>query len=185
MRKGWISIVAALAMLPLVASADPIIWGGNGHGYEAFGVEGGITWEDAKAAAEAMGGYLATITSEEENDFISDVLGVGSTAYWLGGFQEAGTDEPNGDWQWVTGEAFSYTNWASGEPNNLTGGNEDALAFAYFSATPGEWNDAPSGFLYGDNLGGYVVEFEVSEPGTLALLGLGLLAAGYGRSRKR
>ena len=41
-----------------------------------------------------------------------------------------------GSWVWETGEAVSFTSWASGEPNNL--GDEDC-AHLYDS---GLWNDA-------------------------------------------
>ena len=117
----------------------------------------GITWQNAKAAAESMfdtetgeRGYLATITSAEENGFVASTLnGEG----WLGG-----SDEGNeGTWLWVTGPeagksiASYYSNYASGEPNNW-GGDEDYLHMYY----GGKWND------YKENnsqISGYVVEF--------------------------
>ena len=81
---------------------------------------------------------LATLTSQEENDFVFN--GIDCPDYWaidvagnnegpnLGGFQFDKLHEPAGDWAWVTGESWSYTNWASGEPNN-SGGSEDVLTF--------------------------------------------------------
>ena len=52
---------------------------------------------------------------------------------WLGG-----TDEANeGTWQWITGEAWGYGNWATGEPNDACGG-EDYLHIYYDMDT---WND--------------------------------------------
>jgi len=63
--------------------------------------QNGITWLAAKAAAEAsnyfgLQGYLATITSAEENLFISlKTLGTG----WIGASDAA----VEGEWRWVTG----------------------------------------------------------------------------------
>ena len=73
-----------------------------------------------KSAAEVRGGYLATITSAQENTFVHNLItaneywinvGVDSRGPWLGGYQPAGSLEPAGGWTWVTGEAFVYQNW--------------------------------------------------------------------------
>lgn len=186
MRKAIVNLAALSFLLPAAALADPITWELNGHRYELIR-SAGITWTDARDAAEDRGGYLATITSQEENAFIVEYL-LGSedkSPYWLGGFQDDDASEPGGAWQWITGELWDWTNWAAGEPNNSTWNNEDALAFAFWgSATIGQWNDAPAGYRYGN--GGYIVEYSaVPEPGTLALFGLGLLGIGLSQRRRR
>ena len=56
--------------------------GGNGHFYEAVLVPEGIDWNEAKAAAESAGGYLATTTSEEENEFVFGLVS-GDAAFWI------------------------------------------------------------------------------------------------------
>ena len=130
-------------------------WAGNSHYYELVNAPN-LSWTDARAAAEAAGGHLATITSLAENEFIYNTLGVGNRPLWLGGFQPPDFVEPPFDdgWQWVTGELFSYTNWAGGEPNNTTLDNEDSLVFW----TAGTWNDSPTGWTgYGN--GGYIIEY--------------------------
>jgi hypothetical protein len=50
--------------------AERIQWavedGGNGHYYEGF--DATVTWSEANRLAKALGGHLATVTSDEEND---------------------------------------------------------------------------------------------------------------------
>ena len=100
----------------------------GGHSFAVFPAS--LTWKQAKAACEDMGGHLATSTSAEKNSFLTN-LAAGSTV-WIGG-----TDEPdNGVWGWVTGETWSYTNWSSGEPNDY-GGRQDFLRLY----SNGTWDD--------------------------------------------
>ena len=147
------------------------------HYYE-FVTAKGITWDAAKAAAEArtlygMQGYLATITSKEENTYVTSKLaGQG----WFG----ASDAESEGIWKWVTGpeagqqfwldktnagtssETFQgspvngmYSNWSSGEPNNADGsrGGEDVAHF-YIDGT---WNDYAA--TNTGSISGYIVEY--------------------------
>jgi hypothetical protein len=30
---------------------------------------------------------------------------------WIGGYQDSNASEPEGGWNWVTGEPWIYTNW--------------------------------------------------------------------------
>ena len=91
-----------------------------------------VTWPEAKAYCESQGGYLATITSKEENDFIFSRLGGSSYALWIGGTDAA----REGTWAWVNNEPWGYANWDAGEPNNAEG-NEDSLQMV----GTGKWND--------------------------------------------
>lgn len=168
------------------AYATPVQWAGNGHWYEVFSVppESSINWLDAKQLAIDKGGYLATITSEAENDFVFSLV-VGTSEFWwnsgpsysggvaLGGYQTPGSTEPAGGWRWVTDdEPFDYTNWCSGQPDDAGGTQENYLAFYDFDKC---WNDARN-----DSQIGYVVEY-IPEPATLLLLSF----AGMSLLRKR
>ena len=103
----------------------------NGHEYRL--IPSYKTWAEAKLDCEARGGHLVTITSSAENTLVTGLTHMGSV--WIGL-----TDEiTEGEFQWVTGEAVDYTNWAPGEPNDA--GGEDYTEL-YDS---GEWNDIPSG----------------------------------------
>ncbi len=98
------------------------------HYYEAVYVSSGnLNWYQAASLAQDAGGYLASITSEEENTFIFNLVsdpkyfwsfpeegkhhGI-SIGPFLGGYQPEGSPEPDGGWSWLSGEAWGYTNWA-------------------------------------------------------------------------
>lgn len=108
--------------------------------YSLVNTGAAITWTDAKAAAEAAGGHLATITSPGEQTFIESELGGSVSAdAWIGATDE-GTE---GTFRWITGETFLYSNWGGAEPNNA-GGNEDYVQLV--SGTGGSWNDLPNSY---------------------------------------
>jgi hypothetical protein len=138
-------------------------WSVNGHWYRVVPAPQGITWNEASAAAEAMGGYLATPTSTAENAFmfaLADSQGFWSTGTinqfgpWIGGWQPNGNTEPGGGWRWVTSEAWNYTNWIPGAPNNggtcPTCPTNFESRLAYYSSTPttreARWDDASTNY---------------------------------------
>ncbi len=91
-----------------------------------------ITRQEAKAACEAMGGQLASITSAEEQAFIESI-NTSALCLWIGGYRD-----DDGEWKWISGEAWDYTNWGDGEPNN-----SDAVVSneRYVTIWPYLWND--------------------------------------------
>lgn len=150
-------LLAICLVAPSLSRADrvePVQWEGNGHWYEV--VYPAANWADAKEYAEGsnwmgMPGYLATITSEAENDYVHGLLNGVSWA-WLGGYQDPGNDGgPEDGWTWVTGEPWSFTHWNPGEPNDPQGA-EGALQFVGTSLgwgdTRSEWQN-PSVIEYG------------------------------------
>jgi hypothetical protein len=160
------------------ALAAPIQWAGNGHWYEYVGDQ--VTWDAAFAAANGasfmgMQGYLATVTSAGENLFVSGDAAGGQLS-WLGGSDNGA----EGNWTWrngpENGQAFTFTNWNAGEPNNCCGGeNYLHTNFAVFAG----WNDH-GGPAFPNQSNGYVIEYSanvVPEPETYALMlaGLGLM----------
>lgn len=94
------------------------------------------SWSDAKAYCESLGGHLATITSQEENDFLYRfIIDSGYTSAYFGLTDEA----EEGTWEWVTGETVDYTNWHRGEPNSENSGED--FAMFYWKYSDGTWND--------------------------------------------
>jgi hypothetical protein len=152
-------LFSSTLLAPQSAFAVPIEWdvasGGNGHFYEVIAAPTGISWDDAQLAAVTAGGYLATITSAEENTFVYGLVsgdpslwivdGANNTlGPWLGGIQAPGSPEPADGFEWVTGEPFIYSNFLPGQPDNAFD-NEEAIDFFGFGPnnyTPG-WNDLP------------------------------------------
>jgi hypothetical protein len=109
-------------------------------------IDGQFTWEQAQADAVKRGGHLATIANIEEQ---LAVVSLGfSKDYWLGG-----TDSKiEGQWEWVTGEPFTYSNWRSGEPNGQ--GRENHLMIVGYNNS--QWNDGNG--ANGDYVIGYILE---------------------------
>ncbi len=158
----------------------------NGHYYEFVKYDAGVaaatkTWTVANGAASGknflgLTGYLATVTSANENKFMNDRI---NEPGWIGG-GSAGTVGTNRIWKWVGGpEAQTvfwngnqggtvatgqYANWQVGEPNNNKGLGDNTPAdannepYAHFQID-GRWND------YADDnatLNGYWVEYSTA-----------------------
>jgi hypothetical protein len=172
-----IVIILVLLWVPVVP-AQKVQWSGNGHYYEAVYVPNGIYWDEANAQAKAAGGHLVTITSEAENDFVYSLIsddtfwhneptptGPWGIGPWLG------ATKVNGDFAWVTGEPFSYTNWVRGEPDNY-GGKENYIIFtAYETQKASTWDDVWSPASDWKPTG-YIIEWDRNEPPPTAPWGI-------------
>lgn len=182
-----VTMVAVVTTCVCPSSGEPVRWkkrdGGNNHYYEVVLVGEQISWEEAAALARAQGGYLATITSSAENDFVISLLrdpafwtdpGSGDGIFraagpWIGGYQVRGSAEPDGGWFWVTGEAVDFPGaWCEGEPNNYYGPdrNENRMNYFYIGTEPPDfdtftpgWNDSPSDGWPGPVVA-YVIEWD-------------------------
>lgn len=153
------------------------VWSGNGHSYSVYAMDGGIAYDDAATYATSTGGYLATVTSADENDAITANLGglIPYTAY-LGAQQPVNETDPSANWEWVTGEAWSYTSWNTGEPNDFNGPASEQYLEIYGDGT---WNDIGQNFSGYNN--GFIVETVPEPASALVVLFLPLLM----RRRKR
>lgn len=123
----------------------------RGHHYQFVAEKEWLSWESAVARCEAMGGHLVVINDPEENDFLTQRLGVGKLPCFLGAHVKNESDA----WKWVDGSPLSYQNWIEGQPHGA--GNEknylrvQPLVWPGWCAFPGhamgficEWNSAPT-----------------------------------------
>ncbi|MGB3511207.1 MAG: lectin-like protein [Microcoleaceae cyanobacterium] len=161
----------------------------TGHYYEYVSVPEKLTWQEAKIAAEnkyfnGFQGYLVTITSAAETDFVNSIATNNLDRVsegWIG----ASDANEEGVWKWVTGPETgmqfwqgsaapqggavvnnSYANWSIFEPNNIPN-TDDGEDFAQISFS-GFWNDLASNNDW--QVSGYYIEYgglatvPVSEP---------------------
>ena len=116
----------------------------NGHWY---GVDyTPRSWTDSEALAVSLGGHLATIRSQAEQDWVFSNFetkalnwGIPGASLWFGGTDQV----QEGTWEWSGGEPWTYSHWGPGEPT-ATGPVEDYTALACASwgkLSPGDWND--------------------------------------------
>ena len=167
------SVSITASATPTGASYNPT----NGHYYRSVAVAN-IDWADARTAAKSdaqkfngLTGYLANITTESENDFVTGKLAQNS---WIGG-ADSGTEKI---WKWMDGpeadtiftcqaasggpggtvtgctEVSQYLGWADGEPNQA--GNEDCLHMYGSGANAGKWNDF---VCTNDAVDAYIIEY--------------------------
>lgn len=139
----------------------------GGHYYEA--VASGTVWKDAggytasnpRTAAALLTngtctGYLATITSAQENAIAQALVPAGQYSSWIGATDRGNTTN---EWEWLDGpEAGTiffkssdatfnlsyYNNWGGVEPNNYAVGDGTRDDYVYI-LQDGTWADATYG----------------------------------------
>jgi hypothetical protein len=175
-----ILIASAFVAFGAPTVVDSVFNPANNHLYYLLSTS---DWLPAEAAAVTLGGHLATINNQAENDFLYNKWG--QTRTLMIGLTDAAHE---GTFSWTSGEPFTFSNWNSGEPNDGVGYGKTPENYTEMYAngfgTPGKWNDfggvgpiPPEPNLQG------VVEV-VPEPSVCGLLLLGGLAAGYLRRRR-
>ena len=102
----------------------PSDWSEYGNNCYKFFMEN-MNWANAESHCTEQGGHLASVHSDQENEFI---LGLSSSEqFWIGGNDE----EVEGEWVWSDGSDFSYSFWKRGQPNNWES-NEGSGDYYYY-----------------------------------------------------
>ncbi|MFM6216390.1 MAG: lectin-like protein [Dolichospermum sp.] len=113
-------------------STNPIFdYNGSQYTLTSYG-----TWQQAQSQALSLGGNLVTINTAAEQDWLVSTFG-GNEQLWIGLTDEV----TEGQFNWVSNETSTYTNWFPGQPDNGGPQGEDYVVMNFGSA--GKWNDYP------------------------------------------
>ncbi len=126
----------------------------DGHCYRVLQqvtAQPGVTqpYASARQLCITEGGAPVSITSAAEQSFVFGLLtqaAPSSQAAWIG-LRRVGPGKH--DFAWESGEPFSYSDWAPGEPSNSDGGEDCGVIWGPALAAkglPGRWNDAPCSY---------------------------------------
>lgn len=145
---------------------------GETHYYEVVRVDSmNVSWVQAALLAQAEGGYLASMTSPEENAFVFSLVD-DDKYFWefpddytsnshyrikigpfLGGVRVSDTEDSLAGWRWLSGEEWTYSNWAQNlndgiidrDPRNNTQpngkGNQNVMGFGELNVPVQTWGD--------------------------------------------
>lgn len=95
-------------------------------------------WEVSELQARRLGGHLATVRSQAEQNWLYNTFanyGAFTKLMWIGLSDQA----REGLFLWNSGEPTAYTHWAPGEPNSTS---EPFIAMYYAGhSAQGRWND--------------------------------------------
>ena len=125
----------------------------NGHYYYIYNMPEVTTWEQAQQYCRSKNGYLATLTTREENTFAYSLL----NSFKLTGAYFGLYDSGYNDWKWVNNEKFSYSNWAYGEPSSYS--EPYGMFYEKYVET---WNDGDFG-NYTSNDRAFICEWGAYE----------------------
>ncbi|WP_417747888.1 protein kinase domain-containing protein [Rosistilla oblonga] len=125
---------------PLVPPQDAVEF--RGSHYKLFTEK--LTWHEARNRCTLLGGNLAVVKSQEENDFLFQISKkAGLDAVWVG----ASDEDQEGKWTWITGEPLRYRNWVGSQPDNKDGGEDFMVLIANFTKVrrvQSFWADQPN-----------------------------------------
>ena len=168
-----------------------VMWDGHVDGsLHQYGVVymDAVTWQEASdylaAGSLGEGWQLATVTSTQEQSFIQSNLyeSTNGRKFWLGGWQDIEATTANEGWNWVTGEAWDYTNWHYTQPDDYDGRVQRWLATD--DLLNWQWADQTLDMSNLNRVSGFFIERSgdsvyVPEPSTFALLGIALIGFGF------
>lgn len=106
------------------------IYVGSLNGSNYYCSRHNYNYTQAKKAAEKYGGYIASIGSKEENDYLAAHIGSATALIGLTDIEKEGT------FTWDSGEDLTFEDWFTAQPNDANR-NQDAVELM----RSGEWND--------------------------------------------
>lgn len=134
-------------------------------------IQSDMSWSEAKAACEARGGYLATITTIEEYDKICKLADETDLIYlWLGACLPT-ADTSWSEAGWITGESWTFENWYPGEPSKWDDDGALEYCLSMWTVKNGPWtfndqrNDIVAALPSITGKVGYVCEYKIEVVG--------------------
>ena len=98
--------------------SDGVWYTRNANLHRYFFTHDSFTWQDAVDRCSDMNGYLLTISSREESEFLESIQGE-NVNHWIGLSGTCGTGGCH-SFNWVVNEGGSYQNWRSFGPTART-----------------------------------------------------------------
>lgn len=178
---GVAAVLMALAPAAWASiQVGPFVNPANGHRYYLLNP---ATWTASETEAVSLGGHLATVNDQAENDYLftqfAPRVAASTDGLWIG-LNDAAVE---GTYVWSSGEVAAYTHWGPGEPNNdpFWGGEEYVgyMLHPYNSLAARDWNDEN---VTGSDLVNQGVVEVVPEPSCVALVA-GVVVAALVRRR--
>lgn len=185
MRSAFSSLLVVSLTSILVPNAEawevlegPIFNPATQHAYYLLTSD---TWAAYQEAAQILGGNLATINDEAEDQWVFSTFSPFGH-YWIG----LNDVEEEGMFVWASGEPVTYTNWGVDEPNNQWGGiaglpgenYTEVLASDLNDLVPGDWND------HRDSRSNNAVVEVIPEPSGIVLAGMVVVGVAGLRGRR-
>lgn len=132
-------------------------WDGNGHTYCAYQLGGGKNFYETFNLAKQIGGYIVTMTSNDERNWVYNNILSASSGFnfnnniWIGYNKIANPGNPT-VFTWITGEDWSidwtsspnstpHSFFAPNEPNNSQGTEGSCHIYTTLTNTLRQWND--------------------------------------------
>ena len=195
---GW---AVVLLYCTNVAQAVPVLSGpifdpANGRQYYLLDKS---TWSAAESQAVAMGGHLATIRNQSENDFVFNTFShfAGEPRdLWIG-LSDAGHE---GTFTWSSGLPLTFSNFQINQPDNGAGDpTSGAENYVHMNtqrgARPhvtgwidGKWNDFQDvdSYTYFGGIATQTIDgvVETPEPGAISLVAIGVMLVSRRTRRK-
>jgi len=209
-RKFSITLVSVACLYNAPSLGSPIFPAEfNGHYYDIVRFDSANTlnrddsFSDASSRTAVFGGiemsgHLVTINSSEESNKLHDLLKqefgslLRNINLWIDGSWDGktlGPDTKTAGWRFdsKSDEDFSFSDWKGGEPDHKDEKDKskdaDVASFHYeYSSDSSDWEDNDR---HRDDMDGYIIEYEVPEPGTLALVGMGMIFTAASRKQAR
>ncbi len=170
------TLISTAAIAQSLVADSTFVNPANGHTYFLIST---ASWTASESFAQSLGGHLVSLNTSAEQQWVYDTyqnFGGGNLDLWIGLNDTAN----EGVFTWSSGEPVTFTNWASGEPNNQNGTEDFGLMFRRNDVLNrgGQWNDGNNAAppLFG------IAEL-VPGPGCTSLAALAVSAFGHRRRR--